>query len=440
MNPSTTAATIAAAALPLPGLDSPQLGGLALTLLALSALFATLRAGLLRVSPARILACAQSDSKRERLEQLMRRSAPLSTSANVLKLTCDLSFTGCVFLLLSEPKDAGQDVILALLLSVPLILLATELLPSIFVRAAGPGILAKSLPFFDVVQLPIAALTWLLLRIQSTLLGLMGQEQDARQRLMDDLREVVEDGKLEGDLHESERELIENVMEFRDVDVAEIMTPRTELSAVEVDSGIQAAIETVARDGHSRIPVYRGTPDTIVGIFVARDVINMMAENGFQEVRLEEVLRPAFFVPETKLVSELLSEFRRDRLKVAIVLDEYGGTAGLVSMGDILGELVGDIPDEFDLEEPEPIHHVHAGKADVDASLRVSEVNEELELGLPEDADYETLAGFVLSKLGHFPKSGESFQDGDIEYTVLEANDRRVIKMRVERLSAESTA
>ena len=147
-------------------------------------------------------------------------------------------------------------------------------------------------------------------------------------------------------------------------------------------------------------------------------------------------MRPAVFVPETKLISELLQEFRRDKQKIAIVLDEYGGTAGLVTMGDILAEIVGEMGDEFDAEE-EAIRILEDGVAEVQASERVSEVNEALDLNLPEEEDYETLAGFVLAHLGRFPKAGEVFVADDVEYTVTEANDRRVLGMRVRKLSTQ---
>jgi CBS domain containing-hemolysin-like protein len=148
-------------------------------------------------------------------------------------------------------------------------------------------------------------------------------------------------------------------------------------------------------------------------------------------------MRPAVFVPETKLISELLAEFRRDKQKMAIVLDEYGGTAGLVTMGDILAEIVGEMGDEFDERVEDDVWRRDDGSADVVASLRISEVNEELELELPEEEDFETLAGFVLARLGHFPKPGEALVEDEVEFTVLEASDRRVLRVRVRRLAPQ---
>ena len=156
-----------------------------------------------------------------------------------------------------------------------------------------------------------------------------------------------------------------------------------------------------------------------------------------QEQHLAGVMRPAVFVPETKLISELLQEFRRDKQKIAIVLDEYGGTAGLVTMGDILAEIVGEMADEYDGAEDLAVRLLEDGAADVQGGARISEVNEELALNLPEEEDYETLAGFVLARLGRFPKSGEVFVAGEIEYTVTEASDRRVLRIHVRKLTPQ---
>lgn len=428
---------------------------LALALLVLTGFVSTLRLALLRNAPSRVLAAARTPAARTRLEDLLARSESLATSASVFKLSCELIFTVLVHSMLTAALEGGSNggagvttwfssmaEVITLGIAVPVLLLAGEVLPGLLVRPKGDWLLAAALPTFHVVQLPVAALAVGLESARRVLMRVFGvsESSEATRRILADLREVVEDSEIEGDLDETERELIENVMELRDVDVAEVMTPRTEVHSVEVTAGLQAAVEKVAECGHSRIPVFRDSLDVIVGVFSARDVIHLMAAGTLEESRLEEVMRPVYFVPETKHVSELLAEFQREKLKLAVVLDEYGGTAGLVTMGDVLGELVGDIPDEYDRDEPAPLRHLPDGVAEVDASMRVSEVNEELELELPEEEDFETLAGFVLSELGHLPKRGESFCRRDVEFSILDANDRRVLKVRVRRLAAERSA
>jgi putative hemolysin len=178
----------------------------------------------------------------------------------------------------------------------------------------------------------------------------------------------------------------------------------------------------------------------VIGTISARDVVQLAAAGRLEQANLQQIVHPAYFVPETKLVSELFEELRRQKIKMAVVLDEYGGTAGLITVGDIVAELVGDIPDEYDVDEPSPLRHLAGGAVEIDAGLHVSEVNEALELDLPEEADYQTLGGFVLAELGHFPSSGEAFERGPHRFEVVDASDRRVLKVRVRRLSPAPVA
>ncbi len=381
------------------------------------------------------------------MQGLLERAHSLATSASVLKIASDLVFLLLVLALVTgtagddpDPPTVGWTTMgVALAIAVPLILVAGEALPGLVARAFGERLLANVLPTFALLQLPAGLLVFFMDGIKRGLGRAFGLREgsETERRILADLRKVVEDSPMVGDLDATEREIIENVMEFRDVDAAEIMTPRTEISAVEASVSVEDAARIVAECGHSRVPVYRDSLDRIVGFITARDLLQLRSRGELDSAHLEAVLRPAYFVPETKRVSELLSEFRREHSKMAVVLDEYGGTAGIVTMGDILEELVGDIPDEYDDHEPEPVRTIEPGVFEIDASLRVSEVNEELHLGIPEEEDFETLGGFVLAELGRFPKKGESFTWGDSEFAIVDANDRRVLTLRVRSLVRE---
>lgn len=422
---------------PLAPLESfePWAWGVAAVALGLAGYFATLRQALDRSSRSRVLGRAHSDQVRARMLPLLRRADALATSASAFRIACELTFTVAVLGLAVERGSFGlSSVLLALAISVPSLVFFAEVVPGVFVRSHGDRLLLATLPSFYVIQLPFAALTWVLEwagRLVRRVLGMPDSDTGTRE-LVEDIRDVIEESDREGDLAESEREIIENIMEFHEVDAAEIMTPRTEIVAVDVNSNLEAAMEAVATSGHSRIPVFENNLDSIIGAVAARDLLFHLSRSSDAPI-LRELMRPTPFVPETKLVSQLLGEFRRGKQKMAVVLDEYGGTAGLVTMSDILSEIVGEIPDEFDEETPAPIVKVAEGVADVDASLRLSEVNENLDLELPEEEDYETLAGYVLAELGRFPKLGETFEDEGTEFTVLECNDRRVLKVRVRR-------
>lgn len=402
--------------------------------------FATLRSALVHSHAPRVLARARSERAKARVEPLLAQADTLATSARIFEAGFEFVFA---FLLLSvladgQPLDLGM-VVWATLVAVPLRLTFTEILATPIAFRRGDTLLLWALPAFHLLQIPLRWLVRALEGIRRALMRVVGLRQNpaTSRQIVEGLRQVIHSAERDGDLDETEREIIGRVMEFRDVNVSAVMTPRTEIHGVEASDGLLAAARATAESGHSRIPVYDGSLDTIVGIVTARDLVAAAADAGLEHGSLKSLLRPAFFVPETKRVSELLTEFRREQIKLAIVLDEYGGTAGLVTLGDIITEIVGDIPDEFDEKSKDPIRRLPNGSAEVDASLHVSEVNEELSLEIPEGEDYETLAGFVLSELGHFPKRSERFALGGVEFTVLEASDRRVLKVGVRQVPQE---
>jgi CBS domain containing-hemolysin-like protein len=405
--------------------------------------FALLRVALQHSNAGRLLARTSSERKRAQLEPLLRRADRLATSARILETTCVLAFSALVLRgVAGEGPMTFASVTESLLIAVPVILLATEVLPSALALRAGDFILIHTLIGFEFVQTPLRWLVNSLEAARRVLMRVVGLRQNpaSSRQIVEGLREVIEDAEISGDLDETEREIIGNVMEFRDVNVSAVMTPRTEIQGAEIGDGTLAAARDVALSGHSRIPIYDGSLDTIVGVVTARDLLHVAAEQGLAEAGLRSILRPAHFVPETKRLSELLAEFKREKIKLAIVLDEYGGTAGLVTLGDIIGEIVGSIQDEFDEEGPLPVRRLHNGTAEVDAGLRVSEVNQELSTEIPEGDDYETLAGFVLSELGHFPKRGEKFVAGGVEYAVLDASERRVHKVSIRPIQQRASA
>jgi CBS domain containing-hemolysin-like protein len=185
--------------------------------------------------------------------------------------------------------------------------------------------------------------------------------------------------------------------------------------------------------GHSRIPVYEGTMDHVVGVLYTKDLLGVADPGTFS---LRQFMRKATFVPETKDLASLLREFQANRVHIAIVLDEYGGTAGLVTIEDILEELVGEIADEHDEPLLSPIRRVDAGLFEVDARVRLEDLNDELEIRLPEDESYDTLGGYVFSKLGRVPLAGETFVEDNVKIEVAAADDRRVIRVRLHLLDA----
>lgn len=272
----------------------------------------------------------------------------------------------------------------------------------------------------------IAPLNWL----NEVVRRLVGAEM--RDELEDELRQVMEEGEREGHITGTEKEMIEAIVDFRTCTVGEIMTPRIDVDGIELTDDLQAVKQKVIEDGHSRFPVYIDSLDHIVGILYAKDLLPFIGEDA-NSFRLKPLLRQAILVPESRRISDLLVEFRNEQVHMAIVLDEYGGTAGLVTIEDIVEEIVGEIRDEHDIDDlPEPeVARNEDGTADVDGRLRVTDLNDELNLDLPEDEDYDTVAGWVFASLGRIPALDETFRIGSIEVTVLDVERTRLRKLRV---------
>ncbi len=263
------------------------------------------------------------------------------------------------------------------------------------------------------------------------------------EKTQEDLEEeviaAVNDGELAGIVNGGQRDMIERVFDFVRTDVADIFTPRTEMRSLEVDADLSEAILLALEWGHSRLPVYENTRDNIVGIFYVRDALKFWQEE--KKPTLRELLRKPLFVPETKNVVELLQQLQRTHTQIAIVLDEYGGTAGLVTIEDVLEEIVGEIQDEYDHEEGTDLLKVtEAGHILADGQIHVSDINKALEEDLiPEDDDYETIGGFVLDNLGHIPRTGEEFHYQQLRVKVISADERRVRRVEIVRAPGDAT-
>jgi CBS domain containing-hemolysin-like protein len=243
----------------------------------------------------------------------------------------------------------------------------------------------------------------------------------------------LEQHKTDGVLDEEEQEMIENVLELSNSTADEIMTPRTDIVAAEVSSDLQQVLQIITSGGHTRIPVYENNIDNIVGLIYAKD---LLAEIGKDPVdfKLREKMRKVYFVPESKSLRALLHEFQNKKLHISIVLDEYGGTAGIVTLEDILEELVGEITDEYEETPAEPIKKIDQNTIEADARTYIDDLNDECDLNLPEDEDYETIGGFVFSRLGYIPKVDESFDYENLKFTIASAEARKIKRIKIQKV------
>ena len=296
--------------------------------------------------------------------------------------------------------------------------------------AAGPlHLLGKALA-------PFSRMTSLIeTRVQNTV-GASDFPEPAK--IEEELLSVVEEGEKEGVVDKQERVIIESAIGFHDTTTGRIMTPRADIEALSIDSTLEQIQTAIERTGHSRIPVYRGTLDQIVGILYARDLLHLLGK-PVVTFDIKSITRPAFFIPESKTLRDLLHDFRLQKVHIAIVLDEYGSTAGLVTIEDMLEQLLGDISDEHEPEEPPMFRRIDDQISEVDARLPIDELNRLIGLSLPEDAGYETLGGFISTTLGRIPKAGTVVEHYGAKFTVLDAEPQKVNRLRVELLPVQQT-
>jgi CBS domain containing-hemolysin-like protein len=264
---------------------------------------------------------------------------------------------------------------------------------------------------------------------------------DEEEAFESEIMTMVTAGQREGLLEEDAREMIEGVFELDDADVAEIMTPRSQVDMLDIHWPWPQVLQHVIRTRRTRLPVFDRHRDDIIGVLHVKDLLPELAKAPSEDKRpLRTLLRRPWFVPRSKPVDDLLQEFLDNRQHLAIVVDEYHAVAGVVTIEDVLEEIVGEIVDEFDRhEEPvERIQRLNETQVEVDGAVHVDELNEELGLDLPESDEFDTIAGLVISQLGYIPAVGESLQTNGVRITVAAANGRRLQKVIVETASDAS--
>jgi CBS domain containing-hemolysin-like protein len=298
--------------------------------------------------------------------------------------------------------------------------------------------LAVSTPLrlFFIVFRPII---WVLNRFATLILrmfGIKAYEGEAHHS-SEELQYLLEQGKETGALDSNEHELIQNVFEFNERVVKNIMVPRTKISGVDVNTPKNELLEILITEGYSRIPVYDDVIDKIVGIVHAKDVLPLLARN--ENIVLKDIIRKPYFIPETKKINDLMAELQQKRIQIAIVLDEFGGTAGMVTLEDIVEELVGEIQDEYDEERP-IVEVVNDREFIVNALASIYDVNGHLPHDLPEDGDYDTVSGWLGELFGKIPDVGEQKESNGYNITVLKKSDQNIESVKLELLINEEDA
>jgi len=379
--------------------------------------------------------------KRERYNTILDECDQVALGVEILSKAMQVLFLISAMLWLVQPdrlsmNSASSFLIIEALLGTLALLVATVWIPVAIARLGSAPFLYHTWRLWKTASTllaPIAAGGVLVDKLLHRLAG-KSPRRPTEEEFEDEIRAIVTEGLRDGLLEEDAREMIEGVIELSDADVAQIMTPRSEVDAMNISMPWHEMLDVVTNTRRTRIPVYEKQLDSILGILYVKDLLPELAKaDDDRRKSVRELLRDPASVPRTMPLDDLLQYFLHSRNHLAIVVDENSSVAGIVTIEDVLEEIVGEIVDEHDTEEAgDQLIHIHNGYAELAARVHVDEVNEQLGLDLPEDEEYETIGGFVTMQLGHIPEAGEQVSWSASTITVLEASRRRVKRLRID--------
>jgi putative hemolysin len=314
-----------------------------------------------------------------------------------------------------------------------LMLLFGELIPTAVASTRPDGIAFFTLMPMSLLIKGLSPVTRFIMWLTNGFVAIFGSSESAPYVTEEEIKTLVDAGQEEGSIEDDEKEMIYSVFQFNDRVAREIMVPRIDVVGLDVDATLEQALDLAIREGHSRIPLYEGSIDKIAGLLYVKDLLILWKEGHSKDRKVREIMRPAYFVPESKKAGSLLEELQQRKSQIAIVVDEYGGTAGLLTIEDLVEQIVGEIQDEYDPEEEADYEKISDNEYVFDAGINLDEVMELLDVTLPDDEN-DTLGGYVLQVLDRVPLGGEVFTDSDLEFKVESVTGRRVRKVRVKRL------
>jgi CBS domain containing-hemolysin-like protein len=393
--------------------------------------------GLVTVRRTRMLELERAGNMRARLVHQITDSPPRFIAAMQLGVTLTSLAIGAIGeRVLSQVFDTVLASILAVIFAYLILTFLHVVIGELVPKAIALGYservaLAVAVPtrLFFVVAAP---LIWVLRRATVFVLGIFGLTEPGAEGSTyseAELKMLVSESTERGEIEAGEQEMLYKVFDFADKEVSDVMVPRTKVVALSIDLPPEEAFQAVLDSPYTRYPVYRGSLDEIVGVLHVRDLIVAMHERGIASVHVEELIRPAYMVPETKDLAALLTEFRRQNQHMAIVLDEYGEMEGIVTLEDVLEEIVGEIEDEFDLPD-ESIERIDENTIRVDGTYPIDDFNEQFHADLPQE-DYHTVAGFVFGQLGRGAEVGDEVQYERMRFRVDEVDGSRIEKLTI---------
>lgn len=414
-----------------------------LILLGLSAFFSGAETAFFSLSSATVDKFSNSDKQSEkRVAKLMELPRQLlitivlgNTIVNVIiaSIAAILTTQICRNLGFNEQIGILIDVIVVTIV----VLILIEIVPKAVAVRNSQSFARSSSGLLITIFYLLYPVAFLLSRFTRFLQNKMGLTQEKMFLSAGELKTLVEVGEEHGTLEKDEREMIHSIFEFGETMVKEIMIPRTDIITASTESSLTDLLDLVKVKLHSRIPVYKERIDNIIGILYLKDLLPYLSKQQSDKVDLEKLARPAYFVPEQKKIDELLREFQKERMHMAIVVDEYGGVAGLATMEDVIEEIVGEIQDEYDKESP-LFKKVDENIYMVDGRMTIEEINKELNLNLPIEEGIETISGFILRILGSLPKEKESVEFDGYQFVVERVLRNRILKVRIEKKQSDT--
>lgn len=408
-----------------------------LLLLGLTFYLSTLAYTIRTFSRSKLSECLRGGDRERWLDWLDEHEWDLQALTSLLRIVANVSWVVTLWLwyhnVLRRPPEASWLTGVEFC-AVTLVLLGTFAIgiPHALAIHAGEAVLARSLLVLAGLRIALWPCGRAFDAMEFVVRRLLGKaevsDDEETEQAEQEILDAVAEGQAHGAVDDDQKDMIEAVIELGETAVSAIMTPRTEVDAAPAEATYDEVREVILRSGHSRIPVYEKSIDHIIGVVYAKDLLRIDPSQPFDA---RKVMRTAFYVPESKTLDELLTEFRTMKVQIAIVLDEYGGTAGIATIEDILEELVGEIDDEYDEKPPPAINRIDPDTLEIDARVHISEVNEELDIELPEEEDYETVGGFVFATLGKIPAPGEEFQHNNIRVRIVDAEPRKINRLQI---------
>ena len=413
----------------------------------LTTFFSTTSLALRHASWSKLEEAFEARGRAERTGVLRTRLGNLLSCTATLRLlaTLGLMLTVVRYFTISEALEQDNSsslplvrafIVLALILSV-----FSVAIPHAWAKYAGTPLLVHCYLVLRLIEWlcwPLTTMLHVFDPLTRRLAGVPAENGNGTgEERQEELLNAVEEGEKGGLFDPEEREMIASVLEFRDTSAGEIMTPRTDVVGIEAAAELSEAADIIVREGHSRYPVYEENIDKVIGMLYAKDLLCDLNQPA-QTKGIRHRLRKPYFVPESKTVRDLLHNFQDQKVHMAVVLDEYGGTAGVVTIEDVVEEIVGEIVDEYEEFQDEPVRKIDDQTIEVDARCHVDELNDELNIEIPEDENYETIGGFAFAKLGHIPRSGEAFEQDNLKFTVIDVEQRKINRVRIDILPGKT--